>query len=95
MCIRDRYSIIHTPPAEIPRLFEHAHRALRPGGSMLLGFFAGDEVKPFDHAITTAWYWPVDALSGLLTTAGFTVVDSGTRQDPGARRHGWIEADRD
>ena len=89
------YSIIHTPPAEIPRLLEHAHRALRPGGSMLLGFFAGDEVKPFDHAITTAWYWPVDALSGLLTTAGFTVVDSGTRQDPGARRHGWIEADRD
>ena len=88
------YSTIHTPPAEIPRLLEHAHRALRPGGSMLLGFFAGDEVKPFDHAITTAWYWPVDALSGLLTTAGFTVVDCGTRQDPGARRHGWIEADR-
>ncbi|MCV7592107.1 class I SAM-dependent methyltransferase [Micrococcus luteus] len=89
------YSIIHTPPAEMPRLFEHAHRSLRPGGSMLLGFFAGDEVEPFDHAITTAWHWPVDALSRLLTTAGFTVVDRGTRQDPGARLHGWIEADRE
>jgi len=88
------YSIIHTPPVEMPRLLEHAHQALRPGGSMLLGFFAGDEVEPFDHAITTAWHWPVDALSRLLTTAGFTAVDRGTRQDPGVRRHGWIEADR-
>ena len=89
------YSIIHTPQAEMPRLLEHVHRSLRPGGSLLLGFFAGDEVEPFDHAITTAWHWPVDALSGLLTTTGFTVVDRGTRQDPHVRRHGWIEANRD
>ena len=89
------YSIIHTPPVEMPALLERAHQALRPGGSLLLGFFASDQVEAFDHAVTTAWYWPVDELAGVMTAAGFTVVDCGTRQDPGARRHGWIEADRD
>lgn len=86
------YSIIHTPPVEMPLLLERAHQALRPGGSLPLGFFASDQVEAFDHAVTTAWYWPVDELAGVMTAAGFTVVDRGTRQDPGARRHGWIEA---
>ena len=89
------YSIIHTPPRELPQLLEHAHRALSPGGSLLVGFFAGDRVEPFDHAVTTAWYWPHQELARLLTAAGFTVTDHGTRQDPGVRRHGWIEAVRD
>ena len=89
------YSIIHTPPVEMPALLERAHQALRPGGSLLLGFFAGEHVEPFEHAVVTAWYWPVDELAGVMTAAGFTVVGRGTRQDPGARRHGWIEAVRD
>lgn len=89
------YSTIHMPPPQVPSLLEQVHRSLRPGGSMLLGFFARDEVGPFDHAITTAWHWPVDTLSRLLTTGGFTVVDRGTRQDRGVRRHGWTEASRD
>ena len=88
------YSIIHTPPVEMPLLLEHAHQALRPGGSLLLGFFASDQVKPFDHAVTTAWYWPVDELSRLLITARFTAFDCGTRQDAGVHRHGWIEVGR-
>ena len=85
------YSIIHTPPVEMPALLERAHQALRPGGSLLLGFFAGEHVEPFEHAVVTAWYWPVDELAGVLAAAGFTVVGRGTRQDTGARRHGWIE----
>lgn len=89
------YSSIHTPPSEMPLLLECAHRALRPGGSLLVGFFAGDQLERLDHAVTTAWYWPVDELSTLITAAGFTVVSHGTRQDPGTRRHGWIEATRD
>lgn len=89
------YSIIHTPPVEMPALLERAHQALRPGGSLLLGFFASDQVEAFDHAVTTAWYWPVDELSRLLIAAGFTVLDCGIRQDAGVRRHGWIEANRD
>lgn len=86
------YSIIHTPPPEVPLLLRHAHRALRPGGSLLLGFFSGDRLEPFEHAVTTAWSWPPTELMRLLTAAGFAVSDGGTRQDPGARRHGWIEA---
>ena len=89
------YSIIHMPPVEMPALLERAHQALRPGGSLLLGFFASDQVEPFDHAVITAWYWPVDELSRLLIAAGFTVLDCGIRQDAGVRRHGWIEANRD
>ncbi|KWW32656.1 Trans-aconitate 2-methyltransferase [Micrococcus luteus] len=88
------YSIIHTPPVEMPALLERAHQALRPGGSLLLGFFASNQVEAFDHAVTTAWHWPVDGLSRLLITAGFTVLDCGTRQDAGVRRHGWIESNR-
>lgn len=89
------YSIIHTPPVEMPLLLERAHQALRPGGSLLLGFFAGDQVEAFEHTVVRAWCWPVDSLSRLVTTTGFTVVGRGTRQDPGVRRHGWIEANRD
>ncbi|WP_260840345.1 class I SAM-dependent methyltransferase [Micrococcus luteus] len=88
------YSIIHTPPTEVPLLLDHVHKALRPDGSLLLGFFAGDRVEPFDHAVTTAWYWPLDDLTSLLTAAGFTVTERGTRQDPGTRRHGWTRANR-
>ena len=88
------YSIIHTPPNEVPLLLKHAHQALRPGGSLMLGFFAGDRVEPFDHAVATAWYWPSEELAQPLTAAGFTVTGHGTRQDPGMRRHGWIEAAR-
>ncbi|UBH25836.1 class I SAM-dependent methyltransferase [Micrococcus porci] len=88
------YSMIHTPPPEATLLLEHAHEALRPGGSLLLGFFAGDRVEPFDHAVTTAWYWPLDDLTSVLTAAGFTVTDRGTRLDPGTRRHGWMRAHR-
>ena len=65
------------------------------GEGLLLGFFASDQVEAFAHAVTTAWYWPVDELAGVMTAAGFTVVGRGTRQDAGVRRHGWIEAVRD
>ena len=88
------YSTIHTPPQQMPFLLKHAYRALRPGGSLLLGFFAGEQTEPFAHAVTTAWYWPSEDLAHLLTETGFTVIGHGTRQDPGIRRHGWIEAVR-
>lgn len=43
--------VLHHPhaPAEMPLLLQDGHRALRPGGSMLLGFFAGDQVEPFEQ----------------------------------------------
>ncbi|WP_256103501.1 class I SAM-dependent methyltransferase [Streptomyces sp. ODS05-4] len=70
------YSLIHLPPDELPRHLAAFHRALRPGGCLLLGFFASDAengpVTGFDHKVAPAHRWPVDALAALATAAGFT-----------------------
>jgi hypothetical protein len=54
----------------------------------LLGFFDGDAGAPFDHAVTTAYYWSAEVLGDLLADHGFVVERAGARQDPGARRQG-------
>lgn len=86
------FSIIHTEPAHVPDLLAELARVLMPGGSLLLGFFAGDEVEPFDHAVTTAYYWPAAELGRRLAQHGFSVEHLATRHDPGARRQGHLVA---
>ena len=86
------YSIIHTAPPDLPAIFGEFARVLRPGGSVLLGFFDGDAGAPFDHAVTTAYYWSADALGDLLAAQGFAGRRSAARQDPGVRRHGDLVA---
>ncbi len=68
------YSLIHTPPAELPPYFGEFRRVLASGGHLLLGFFEseGEPVTPFDHKVTQAYRWPIDALAGLARDAGFT-----------------------
>nr|WP_042195924.1 class I SAM-dependent methyltransferase [Kibdelosporangium sp. MJ126-NF4]CEL22304.1 methyltransferase [Kibdelosporangium sp. MJ126-NF4]CTQ93085.1 methyltransferase [Kibdelosporangium sp. MJ126-NF4] len=70
------YSIIHTPPRQLPTVFTEFHRALAPGGHLLLGFFAGDDPLPreFDHKVTLAYRWSPDSLMDLLHQAGFVEV---------------------
>ncbi|MGW1836066.1 class I SAM-dependent DNA methyltransferase [Streptomyces sp. NPDC002067] len=70
------YSVIHTPPRELPRYFAEFRRLLAPGGHLLLGFFesGGGPVTPFDHKVTTAYRWPIDGLAELADDAGFTEV---------------------
>lgn len=36
------WSLIHVPDDEVPAVFAHFRRALRPGGPLLLGFHVGD-----------------------------------------------------
>ena len=39
------YSIIHTPPAGLPRIFAETTRVLRPGGHVLVGFQSGEGTR--------------------------------------------------
>ncbi|WP_166848147.1 class I SAM-dependent methyltransferase [Isoptericola sp. BMS4] len=88
------YSVIHTSPSGMDAVLAELARALAHGGGLLLGFFSGPRVEPFDHAVTPAWYWPVAEMSARLTAAGFDVLESETRTDPGRRPHGAITARR-
>src|SRR3546814_4172280 len=62
---RSWYSVIHAPPAELPQILDEFGRALAPGGSLLMGFFAGEAGVMFEHAVTTAYYWSAEALTDL------------------------------
>ncbi|GAB2459394.1 ubiquinone/menaquinone biosynthesis C-methylase UbiE [Conyzicola lurida] len=86
------YSLIHTDPERLDEPLKEFARAIRPGGSLVIGFFDGVAGESFDHAVATAYYWSVGSLAEWLVRAGFTVTDARTRQDPGVRRHGVIAA---
>ncbi|WP_461009740.1 class I SAM-dependent methyltransferase [Streptomyces capparidis] len=70
------YSVIHTPPKDLPPYFAEFRRVLAPGGHLLLGFFEseGEPVTAFDHRVTTAYRWPIDDLAGLAREVGFVEV---------------------
>ncbi|CAM5246350.1 methyltransferase [Streptomyces spiroverticillatus] len=70
------YSMIHTPPEELPEYFRELARVVEAGGHLLVGFFEaeGGPVTPFDHKVTTAYRWPVDGLARLAADAGFVEV---------------------
>ncbi len=70
------YSVIHVPPGEVPSYLAEFRRVLAPGGHLLLAFFEseGGPVAPFDHKVTTAYRWPIDALAELAGEAGFFEV---------------------
>ncbi|MGW0844522.1 class I SAM-dependent methyltransferase [Streptomyces sp. NPDC002787] len=70
------YSLIHTPPREVPAYFAEFQRVLAPGGHLLLGFFEseGEPVTEFDHKVTPAFRWPVDELARVAGEAGFVEV---------------------
>jgi SAM-dependent methyltransferase len=36
------WSVIHVPDDELPAVFAHFHRVLRPGGQLMVGFHVGD-----------------------------------------------------
>lgn len=79
------YSLIHTRPDEIDAALSEFARVLRPGGGLLLGFFTGAAQEPFEHAIATAFYWPVELLTERVEAAGVTIQRSETRTDLPAR----------
>lgn len=88
------YSLIHHHPSTLHRPLSEFARVLRPGGALLVGFFTGPAVEPFDHAVATAYRWPPDALAAQLRNAGFDVLETHTRTGhlPRPRPHGAILA---
>ncbi|MFE9746685.1 class I SAM-dependent DNA methyltransferase [Saccharothrix saharensis] len=74
------YSVIHVPDAEVPAVFAHFRRVLRPGGVVMLGFHVGDR----DHLKTEGYGGhpmslhvhrrPVERVAGWLRDAGFTIA---------------------
>ncbi|MEU8700480.1 class I SAM-dependent methyltransferase [Streptomyces sp. NPDC048680] len=94
------YSVIHTPPKELPPYFAEFRRLLPPGGVLLFAFFesGGGPVEAFDHKVTTAYRWPVDELAGLAGEAGFVEVGRMLREPLDGERfrrgHLLMRADR-
>jgi SAM-dependent methyltransferase len=88
------YSLVHHDPEAVDAALCEIVRVLRPGGRLLVGFFEGPATDSFDHAVVTAWRWPVDELAGRLTAAGLTVLETTTRSTRGQRAHAALVAER-
>ncbi|XKK39128.1 class I SAM-dependent methyltransferase [Nocardiopsis sp. ARC36] len=86
------YSMIHTPPAELPALLAEQARVLAPHGLLLASFFATDGPEPvrFDHKVAPAYSWPVDRFAALLAGAGL-VPFARLVHDPASER-GFLDA---
>ncbi|MGN9765272.1 class I SAM-dependent DNA methyltransferase [Micromonospora sp. SD12] len=80
------YSVIHVPPQDLDGVLADFRRAMSPAGTLVLGFFDGEEVAAFDHKVVTAYRWPVDEVSERLTRAGFKEVERVRRPSDGTHR---------
>ncbi|MEU3183934.1 methyltransferase domain-containing protein [Streptomyces sp. NPDC006923] len=76
--VLSRWSVIHTPPQELPAISAEFHRVLAPGGHLLIGFSASDDpshlTQVFDHAVAPAYRWSPDHLAAMLRKAGLAEV---------------------
>ncbi len=73
------YSVIHVPDAEVPKVFAHFRRVLRPGGVVMVGFHVGDRDRLKTegyggHPMSVRVHRrPVERVAGWLRDAGFAI----------------------
>lgn len=93
--VLSRWSVIHTPPPELPVILAEFHRVLAPGGHLLIGFSASEDAshptQVFDHAVAPAYRWWPDHLAALLRTAGLAEVARMVREPRPADRRQFRE----
>lgn len=93
-------AIIHVPWEYRPQVFGEFHRALKPGGQLMLSFGIGDERRHFDEVdgvtISLDWYRQrPDEVCSLLAEAGFEVRARAVDEPaPGSAKapHGYLLA---
>jgi len=89
------YSLIHLAPDDLDGVLDELRRVVVPGGTLVVGFFDGEVISPFDHRVVQAYYWPIEELSARLDRAGFSEVERQQRpgaHEPGRRPHAAIVA---
>jgi len=76
--VLSRWSVIHTPPQELPVILAEFHRVLAPGGHLLIGFSASEDrsrpTQVYDHKVAPAYRWWPDHLAGMLRASGLAEV---------------------
>jgi SAM-dependent methyltransferase len=88
------YSTIHHEPSRIGVPIAEFARTMRAGGVLVLGYFDGTTIAPFDHAITRAYRWPAAELESILESHGLEVLETHRRTGQGHRPLGAIVARR-
>ena len=79
------YSIIHSPPTALPRIFAEFFRVLAPGGHALLSFQVGEGhrhlSRAYGHDVSLESHlFAPETIAEHLTDAGFSVIARMARQ---------------
>jgi len=88
------FSTIHHEPARVDVPLREFARTLRPGGRLMLGFFVGERIEAFDHAVIRAYRWPAAELGRRADAAGFDIIETHTRATRGTRPVGTLLCER-